>query len=1145
MKYFLKFRIGGTTVDRLIMGLFGGVTAACGHVVAGTLVEFLNVQLRLASEVVDWVKNCSPWVGWLVSFICGLYVMLYFVNRILRYRAYRYLNVNTGHFYSGGRMYYRADPDGPLYRVDLRKTKGTDLAGSLLAPEYDYSPVGGSFLGFSESTLAGSHPVKRIPHSALPQGIVVLFDGETVAGVGWRYENTLVTARHLAENASELWVQGAKSRVRVNTCFTTPPRENYENTGADIASAEIPQSTWSQIGSKCMKRTQLSARGSGRVRVYGADAEGIYESFGDLVVNGLEQSKHGTVSYKVSTLPGFSGSPVILRTATGGVAIVGMHICGDYAKNGRNHGACAAALSLHLNGTITSGNKVTLESVLNETSVYSDNQEMFSRWEDLEDFTLFDKEEVVRDLYHDDDAWDREDRDIRGMVHGYDDEDGYDSDPDLPFQRKNDSIRKKKSIRGRASTPSRVTRKSTDMAKANLIQRNRTPRGGVSRGKRMKFNESTTADFYHIEDYEIPDPEETQEQDWNKDPHEFEKSDFLSPPEETPHERVLRQAAAGLSKEAKVMKDYQSAVETFAPELTPVLTGFLKGECAWATTTTTPGNFEQPQVKKRDATPEDIDRLFTKLYQGDHTAFTEATGFTYASLVDAPPSRIQDPFQEFRNYRDHTRSLIDSSKKTGQVMEAGDGKPFFKHIGKAKGGNPKKARVAPLRITDEEKALLKELGVEGEFVFPPNDEKSIQNSMASQAKKQSTHRGLPLMELMLDEWTRALNLDEGEKPELKYGGACLEKVFASFDETSSGWTRRYRNLNKKTYVAKHAVALAQLGFGRLLARASMLDSLSSMTPEEMVHYGLRDPVELFVKEECHNQKKTSTSTWRLICNISLADCLVQAYLGNGLNKQQIRDYQTGRVVSHTCGMGHHDEGIDRLGSHIENLFPNGRVVSTDASGWDMSVSRDAIMADATRRCLTVFNSLDSEQAVGTAIAIMADKLITSCHVFVSGKDVWSVEVYGLTASGLPDTTSQNSFMRGLGAIIAGSNSVMCAGDDLLSSSPLNEGNLKVQGTITKEGMEISNWMLGETVSFTSHSLTRSAGGKWSSKFENVSKCFHRLLLTGNPNSDQLGGVAFAMRNDDTQLHQLRELCKAKGWEFPDKSDWSMDGEVCA
>jgi len=1056
----------------------------------------------------------GPWFGWIGSIATGVYFSMFLVHRFMRFRAYRILTVNTGHFSSGGRMYYRQSVDGPLYKVDLKKSKGSDLAGNLVCPEFEYFTVGGSFLGFSESTLAGSQPVKRIASTALPQGLVILFDGEAVAGVGWRFDDTLVTARHLADNVSELWVQGSKSRIRVNTCFSTPPRDNYEHTGADIATAVLPQSTWSQIGSKAMKRTQLSIRGSGRVRVYGADAEGVYESYGDLVPNSLEQTKYGTIGYKVSTLPGFSGSPVILRTPNGGNAVVGMHICGDYGKNGQNHGACAAALSLHLTGTVSCGAKLTLDALLSESPLPKDKQDIFHTWADLEDYTLSQEASPgIRGMYHDKDTWDQADREIRDQLWGEEE------------QWANDSCLRK-----------------------------RQPRPEVMDCV-LPFSETTLP----MEPKPAPGLTlEPAEEVIELYPHAFEESDYLSPPGETEQELSLRLAAALDSSEGQLLGDYKKAVDSYAPQFAPLLTGFLKGEVPWSTTTTAPSKFPQELVPKRAATPEDINRLFKKLFEGDHTAITEATGFTYASLVDSPPSSVQDPFQEFRNYRDHTRTLIDKSKGTGQVMAAGDGQPFFKHIGKAKGGNRKKSRTEPLRLTEEEKAFLKTIGVEGEYVLPPNDEKSILKSMSVQAQKQTTERGLPTLDspAALAAWLRAMKLNAGTMPDITYGAPCLEKIFAGFDDTSSGWTRRYRNLSKKTFVAKHAVALAQLGFGRLLARASCLDTLPSMTPEEMVHLGLRDPVELFVKDEGHAEKKATTETWRLICNISLADCLVEAYLGNDLNKQQIRDYQGGAVVSHTCGMGHHDEGIDRLGQHIENLFPNGRVVSTDASGWDMSVSRDAIMADATDRALRVFRSEacrgltqpGCEQAVGTALGLFADKLCMSCHTFVSGNDIWSVEVYGITASGLPDTTTQNSFMRALGAIIAGTKSAGCAGDDLLSSSPLKEAALRSQGTITKEGMTISNWKLGEEIDFTSHGLVRSPEGKWTSTFRNVSKSLHRLLLQFReipPAADVLGGIAYAMRNSDEQLRQLGALCAFKGWTLPDRSEWAWDGEVCA
>lgn len=1101
-----------TMLSSLCQSLFGSIFRA-----------FVPPALQGVFALV--VPGYGPGFAWVGYALSSLYFCMFLIHRFSRFRAYRFLTVNVGHFASGGKMYYRACVDSPLYRVELRRSKGSDITGTLVSPEFEYYAVGGSFLGFSESTLAGNALVKRIPSTALPQGLVILFDGENVAGVGWRYEDTLVTARHLADNVSELWIQGSKARIRVNTLFTTPPRDNYEHTGADIATAALPQSTWSQIGSKSMKRTQLSTRGSGRVRIYGADNEGVYESYGDLIPDGNEQTTYGTISYKVSTLPGFSGSPVILRTPNGGNAIVGMHICGDYGKTGRNHGACAAALSLHLTGTVSCGAKLTLDAILSETPLPKDKQDAFYSWAELRDFSLTQDHSGIRGMFHNKDMWDQAEREIKDQVQGGEEQWAGDHDTGENDDDYSESVMDTINRKRAEALARRLDRiDSVLMLSETALNTERPPPG-------------------------LPEP---------VDPHAFEDSDYLSPPGETEEKLSLRLAATATTPEAQLMKDYVVAVDNYAPEFAPLLTGFLKGEVPWSSTTDTPSQFPQGRVPQREATPEDIDRLFKKLFEGDHTAITEATGFTYSSLVDTPPSRVQDPFLEFRNYRDHTRSLIDSSKKTGQVLAAGDDQPFFKHIGKAKGGNRKKARVEPLRISDEERAFLKSIGIEGEFVFPPSDEKSVQKSMAVQAKKQTTKRGLPTMDspAMLAAWYQALKLNAGTAPELKYGAPCLEKIFAGFDDTSSGWTRRWRNLSKKSFVAKHAVALAQLGFGRLLARATMLGDLSSMTPEEMVHYGLRDPVELFVKEEGHSEKKASTETWRLIFNVSLADCLVEAYLGNDLNKQQIRDYQSGAVVSHTCGMGHHDDGISRLGAHIENLFPSGRVVSTDASGWDMSVSRDSIMADAMDRCLRVFRSEAARgltqpgcrQAVGTALGLMADKLCMSSHTLVSGNDVWSVEVFGITASGLPDTTTQNSFMRGLGAIIAGAKSVACAGDDLLSSSPLNEGALKTQGTITKEGMTVSNWKLGEVIEFTSHDLKRSAAGKWTSTFKNVSKSMHRLLLQFRetpPTPEVIGGIAFAMRGSEEQLCQLAALCKFKGWEFPDKSDWTWDGEVCA
>jgi hypothetical protein len=98
------------------------------------------------------------------------------MERARRERDFRSLELRTGHFNSNGRMYYREDKEAPLYRVNLKKTKGYAGDGSLISPEYEYSLIGELYFGFSESTLTGAAAVKRIPQSALPAGMVIIFD---------------------------------------------------------------------------------------------------------------------------------------------------------------------------------------------------------------------------------------------------------------------------------------------------------------------------------------------------------------------------------------------------------------------------------------------------------------------------------------------------------------------------------------------------------------------------------------------------------------------------------------------------------------------------------------------------------------------------------------------------------------------------------------------------------------------------------------------------------------------------------------------------------------------------------------------------------------------------------------------------------
>jgi len=550
-----------------------------------------------------------------------------------------------------------------------------------------------------------------------------------------------------------------------------------------------------------------------------------------------------------------------------------------------------------------------------------------------------------------------------------------------------------------------------------------------------------------------------------------------------------------------------------------------------------------PTVK---ATPELVVSMFTKIAEGNHEPFLLAIDMEYDDLLNCTKDEVMDPFSDFRQYLEHTRKLMKTSDG-GRELPDQSGRTFFRETHRTTQSGGGKKRTAPVWLNDETKAFLRGLGVEGEYCRPPNDEASIIRSMENQAARQLGSRAWPSTGAMEPFLVQYLGDAAVSPPTFCPGKDGFDQLYRSFDDSSAGWTRRYRNLTKKSYVSgPHRGELTRIAVARILLRCTMWHRIPSMTPEEMVWLGLRDPTDVFVKDEPHTADKARREMWRLIWNVSLVDSICQAYFNRELNLQQNRDYQGGHPVPHTCGMGHHDDGIKRLGEAIEAAFPDGVVCSSDASGWDMSVSRDGLIFDGLVRAIrTQDPSATAYHNIGTSVCILLDKFVQSAHMICTGTSLWSVDVYGITASGLPDTTTQNSFVRGMGAKLAGCFKALTAGDDLLCDNRLRLPVLTEHGTITKGDVTTANWRKGQPVGFTSHSLVRGPDGQWSAHFENESKALHRLLLSGKtPLPEQIGGVAFAERKDEAQLGRLRAVCDSRGWPVPPQSEWAEDFDLC-
>ena len=115
-------------------------------------------------------------------------------------------------------------------------------------------------------------------------------------------------------------------------------------------------------------------------------------------------------------------------------------------------------------------------------------------------------------------------------------------------------------------------------------------------------------------------------------------------------------------------------------------------------------------------------------------------------------------------------------------------------------------------------------------------------------------------------------------------------------------------------------------------RAIYADRLPTMTPMERVKAGLCDPKQIFPKPEPHGLSKIESKRWRAIWGMSMIDLCCQAVTTEPMDKDTIMKYQ-GDAQDHFCsGMGHHDDGIARIGRAIERLFPDGNVISADVTG---------------------------------------------------------------------------------------------------------------------------------------------------------------------------------------------------------------------
>jgi len=425
------------------------------------------------------------------------------------------------------------------------------------------------------------------------------------------------------------------------------------------------------------------------------------------------------------------------------------------------------------------------------------------------------------------------------------------------------------------------------------------------------------------------------------------------------------------------------------------------------------------------------------------------------------------------------------------------------------------------------------------FVLPPTGVTAIQDSLKGQLKNQQSVRDWSGFQALPDyaaKYTSGLEDMPNARPGIENFNFQFDAVVDGFDPSkSSGFSAKRIAGSKGAWVTGEPRELLKyLVKFRMALRMADAHLLGTMSPQEAVSRGLVDPRCVFVKNEAHNAKKLAEKRWRLIWIPSIVDSVCQGILHSKQNKLSIRSYQEGCQNRTLGGLGHHDEGLARVGAVLDWLSDGGscQLNDEDASGWDLSVSRDAIMYDACRRnLLTSVDCSDVVSRVNRDLMLL-EGLCNSLHLIAIGTQLISIDLYGITLSGILSTTEQNCNIREKQAQLCGALRAAALGDDLGYAGKLDAALARRCGVIIKCTNTCGP---NGPFSLTSHLFVKK-DGVWSATFENFPKLLAHIDLrrpAGKPPSaDMLRGALYAIRHSDEQVLTLLAIMRDFGWAHP-------------
>lgn len=370
----------------------------------------------------------------------------------------------------------------------------------------------------------------------------------------------------------------------------------------------------------------------------------------------------------------------------------------------------------------------------------------------------------------------------------------------------------------------------------------------------------------------------------------------------------------------------------------------------------------------------------------------------------------------------------------------------------------------------------------------------------------------------------------------------FNEILSGMDgDKSAGWSA-YTMPGPKSAWMKGTMPSTLLRYTvlRLCARIVYRHVLPTMSPGEMWSKGLVDPRQVFLKAEAHSVKKQTAKRWRLIWVSSFVDLMCQSLLHHTMNKAQIKTYQADYYfTSIMSGSGHHEEGLTSIGhkfKYVARKSPTGEVSSSDASGWDFSVSRDEMLVEAEYR--HICEPVEREWSDTRYELLIAEALCNSAHVLNVAGMIVACNVFGILASGIASTTAMNSFIRVLTAFLSGVEEAAAGGDDLFYAGRFSEAVFDSIGHTTKAGSctTLDCREQSGLLEYNSHHFTFEDGTlKADRTKDSCIKTLSNLELkhfAKPPSSDTICGIAGALSGTPFGGDAFQHYLSLRGWDFP-------------